>query len=110
MGDRFDLRDATISGSAFGTGATVHNDSAAAASVPDLIAALTRSREAIAESAPEPDRAEVLEALGRIEAELRSDTPRGAVVSSRWKTVTTLLGTLTEPAVKVADLVARLFG
>jgi hypothetical protein len=110
MGDRFDIRDATISGSAFGAGATVHNDSATAVSVPKLIAALATSREAIAESAPEPDRAEVREALARIETELRSETPRGAVVSSRWKTVTTLIGTLSEPVAKIAELVTKLFG
>lgn len=110
MGDRYDFRDATISASAIGTGATVHNDSAAAASVPELVAALVRSREAIAAAAPEPDREEVRDALARIEAELRSDTPRGAVVSSRWKTVTTLIGTLTEPVGKIAEMVAKLFG
>ena len=111
MGDRFDMRDAHISGSAIGKNATVNNDSAAAgASIQDLIAELTRSREAIAASAPEPDREEVRQALERIEAELRSDAPRGVAVSSRWKTVTSLIGSLTEPAAKIAELVTKLFG
>ncbi|OXM54902.1 hypothetical protein [Amycolatopsis alba] len=112
MGDRFDLRQAKISNTAIGNHATTYNNSSADdASIPDLIKALASSREAIAESAPTPaDRTEVLEALDRIEAELRSDKPRGAAVSARWQTVTSLVGTLSEPAGKIAELVTKLFG
>jgi len=110
MGDRFDIRGANISRSAFGANSSVYNNSAAAESVSDLIAMLARSRETIADAAPEPDRDEVREALARIEKELRNETPRGAVVSSRWTTVTTLIGTLSEPASKIAELVTKLFG
>jgi hypothetical protein len=109
MGDQFDIRGSTFSGSALGTGATVNNNGAVA-SVPDLLAALAGSREEIAGAAPEDDRQEVREALARIEEELRRDAPRPAVVGSRWNTVTSMIGTLSEPVTKIAELVTKLFG
>jgi hypothetical protein len=109
MGDQFDIRGSSFTGSALGTGATVNNNGAGA-SVPDLLAALARSREEIAGSAPEADRREVREVLARIEEELRRDAPRAEVVGTRWKTVTALIGTLSEPVTKIAELVTKLFG
>ncbi|MDT7805776.1 MAG: hypothetical protein QOI78_9209 [Actinomycetota bacterium] len=108
MGDRFDLREANISRSALGKNATVNNGSEP--SVPELLAALAGSREEIAGAAPEADRQDVRDALARIEEELRREDPRPAVVGSRWNTVTSLIGTLSEPVTKVAELVTKLFG
>ncbi|MFG1646517.1 hypothetical protein ACGFMK_40110 [Amycolatopsis sp. NPDC049252] len=110
MGDQFDIRGSSFSGSALGTGATVNNHGSGGVSVADLLAALAGSREEIAGAAPEADRQEVRDALARIEEELRRDDPRPAVVGSRWNTITSLIGTLSEPVAKVAELVTKLFG
>ncbi|MEA5360624.1 hypothetical protein VA596_13835 [Amycolatopsis sp., V23-08] len=109
MGDQFDIRGSSFTGSALGSGATVNNNGSVP-SVQDLLTALAGSREEIAGAAPEADRQEVRDALARIEDELRRDDPRPAVVGSRWNTVTSLIGTLSEPVTKVAELVTKLFG
>ena len=110
MGDRFDLRGAHVSGSAVGSHSRVHHQSGPEVSVADLLAALAAARPDIVAAAPEADRDEVRAEVGKIEAELRRDTPRGTVVGNRWQTVTTVVGAVSEPLAKITELVVKLFG
>jgi hypothetical protein len=110
MGDRFDLRGAHVSGSAVGSHSRVYHQSGPELSVADLLAALVAAQPDIVAAAPESDREEVRAEVGKIEEELRRDTPRGTVVANRWQTVTTVIGAISEPLTKITELIAKLFG
>ncbi|RSM47849.1 hypothetical protein DMA12_07730 [Amycolatopsis balhimycina DSM 5908] len=110
MGDRFDLRGAHVSGSAVGSHSRVYHQSGPGLPVADLLAALAAARADIVAAAPEADRDEVRAEVGKIEEELQRDTPRGTVVANRWQTVTTVVGAISEPLVKITELITKLFG
>lgn len=111
MGDQYDMRGANFTGSAVGHRASVHHTtSGPAVPIEDLLDALARARPDIVAAAPAADRAEVQAEVGKIEEELKKDSPRGTIVRNRWQTVTTLIGDLSGPLTKITELVTHLFG
>ena len=104
MGDKFDLGDAHVSGSAIGNRATVNNYAAA----PDaLLQALVERRPALLVDAPATGRDDVRARLDEIEAQLRSGRPDKEVVRSGWQRIAGVVGVLSEPVMDITKLIAK---
>ncbi|EWM17824.1 MULTISPECIES: hypothetical protein [unclassified Kutzneria] len=104
MGDKFDLGNAHISGSAIGNRATVNNYAAA----PDaLLQALLERRSALLGDAPAAGRDDVRARLDEIEAQLRSGKADKEVVRTGWQRIAAVVGVLSEPVMEVTKLIAK---
>ena len=104
MGDKFDLGNAHISGSAIGNRATVNNYGAA----PDvLLTALLSRRSDLVGDAPPDGRDDVRARLDEIEAQLRSGKPDKEAVRSGWQRIAAVVGVLSEPVMEVTKLIAK---
>jgi hypothetical protein len=105
MGDKFDLGNAHISGSAIGNRATVNNNYAGA---PDaLLAALLDRRLHLLGDAPADGRDDVRARLDEIETQLRSGKPDKEVVRTGWQRIAAVVGVLSEPVMEVTKLIAK---
>jgi len=93
MGDKFDLGNAYISGSAIGNRATVNNYGAPSDA---LLTALLSRRSDLMRDAPADGRDDVRARLDEIEAQLRSDRPNREVVRTGWQRVAAVVGVLSE--------------
>jgi len=83
-------------------------------SVADLRSALAAAeREIIGRGRTEDEQAEMRHELRKIDQELSAQSPDGAAVTTRWKSVLGVLGdaaTVSEQIVRITDLVMGLFG
>ncbi len=105
MGDKFDLGQADISGSAIGNRATVNNNYGAPADA--LLTALLAQRAGLLRDAPADGRDDVRARLDEIEAQLRSGSPNRETVRTGWQRVAAVVGVLSEPVMEVTKLIAK---
>ena len=104
MGDKFDLGNAHISGSAIGNRATVNNYGAA----PDvLLTALLSRRCDRRGGAPPHGRHDRRARLGELEGPRRRGKPAHEVVRTGWQRIAGVVGVLSEPVMEVTKLTAK---
>jgi hypothetical protein len=84
------------------------------ASLDDLRAAITATRDDLIAAAADPAvQADVRYEIGHIEGELAGEEPNGTVVRSRWAQVNKVLGPLAAASghlAQITDLITKVFG